>query len=227
MLKQKEAQLHILMCLIGGFAGTYSLLRCHDTFGAAQTASLILAVKALLGGNIHQFILRVLGLAAYMAGIFSFTAVSRRTDWNPEKWVLTAESICLLFIGLLPSEINFFICLYLIFYMLAAQWTVFHGACGYNASTIFSSNNVKQFTLALGAYCLDRDTEQARKAKFFGLTLLCYHAGAAAAILFYHLFHHFSIWICYLPLLTAAWIIAGTEHEKQTAGQVVTTMKAS
>ncbi|MDO4355041.1 MAG: YoaK family protein [Clostridia bacterium] len=217
MSKQRDFQLHALMSLIGGFAGAYSLLRCHDNFGAAQTANLIYMLEMLFGGNAQQFLLRLLGLFFYMVGIESYVVVAHKTHWDPEKWVLVTEMICLILAGLLPLTSNLFVCLYPIFFMLAAQWSVFHGACGYNASTIFSSNNVKQFSLAIGEYCFDHKPEQKEKAQFFGLTLLFYHIGVAAVILCYPLANHFSIWFAFIPLLFAAWIIlrpaeAGSRH---------------
>lgn len=215
MLKQKEVKLHALMCLIGGFAGTYSLLRCHDNFGAAQTANLILVIEALIGADWREMILRMLGLAAYMAGIFTYILVVHRTHWDPRKWLLTTESICMLCIGLLPERLNFFICLYPIFFMLAAQWSVFHGICDYNASTIFSSNNVKQFTLAAGEYLLSRDKKQAEKARFFGMTLLSYHAGVLISMCCYQAASHFSIWFGLIPVTLAAWMISHPQEEKK------------
>lgn len=226
MSRQTEVKLHTLMCFIGGFAGAYSLLRCRDNFGAAQTANLIYALHVLLGGNWQQFLLRLLGLASYMAGILSYVTVSHHTAWNPEKWVLATEGICLLIIGLLPSGISHFVYLYPIFYMLAAQWSVYHGANGYTASTIFSSNNVKQFTLAIGEYCFEKNPAQAEKAKFFGLTLLWYHLGAAAVLLCYQTAGQYSIWLCYLPVTLAAWLVFHTEQQKRAAKPVLSAAKA-
>lgn len=207
MSKQRDFQLHVLMCLIGGFAGTYSLLRCHDNFGAAQTANLIYMVEMLFGGNVQQFLLRLLGLLCYMAGIETYVIISHKTHWDPQKWVLGTQVACMALTGLLPGQVNLFVCLYPIFYMLAAQWSVFHGACGYSASTIFSSNNVKQFSLAIGEYCFDHKAEQAEKSKFFGLTLLAYHIGVAAVVIIYSLIGHFAIWFDLVPVLLAGVMI--------------------
>ncbi len=218
MVKQRDFQLHALMSLTGGFVGAYSLLRCHDNFGAAQTANLIYMLEMLFGGNAWQFLLRLLGLLFYMLGIESYVFISRRTRFDPEKWVLATEILCLTLAGLLPLTSSLFVCLYPIFFMLAAQWSVFHGACGYSASTIFSSNNVKQFSLAIGEYCFDRRPEQKEKARFFGLTLLFYHIGVAAAILCYPLADHFSIWFAFIPVLLAARIVAQPAEEGKRSG---------
>lgn len=214
MTRQKDFQLHALMCLTGGFAGCYSLLRCHDNFGAAQTANLIYMLGALIGGNLQQFLLRLLALACYMAGVESYVLVSHRTGWDPQKWAVLTELGCLTLIGLLPEETNLFLCLYPVFFMLAAQWSVFHGACGYSASTIFSSNNVRQLALAIGEYCCDRSAAQGEKARFFALTLLDYHLGVCAAILCYRLAGPQAIWFCMAPVLVAAYMIC---HPREAA----------
>jgi uncharacterized membrane protein YoaK (UPF0700 family) len=149
-----------------------------------------------------------------MAGIESYVLVSHKTSWNPKKFALLAELICVAVIGLLPTGPNQYLCLYAVFYMMAVQWSVFHGACGYTSATIFSTNNLKQFSLAVGNYLCTGEQEQARKAKFFGLTLCYYHIGAALVFLCWQFAGSKSVWACLLLLLFAAGLIYSPETEK-------------
>ena len=213
--KQKDFKLHALMCVTGGYMGTYSLLRCTEGFGAAQTANLIYTVTSLMDGNLILFLLHLLGLFFYMAGIETYIFVIHKTAWNPQKWALITELCCIFVIGLLPKTHSQYLCLYAVCYMLAAQWSVFHGACGYTSATIFSTNNVKQFSLAIGNYFYDKEREQARKAEFFGFTLLFYHTGVALVFLFWHVFRQDSVWVCLIPVLTAAGIVYGIVNESK------------
>jgi uncharacterized membrane protein YoaK (UPF0700 family) len=69
-----------------------------------------------------------------------------------------------------------------VFFMMATQWTIFHGNGKYNSSTIFSTNNLKQLTLSLGEYILmGHDSAQLDKAKFFANSILWFHIGVAGA----------------------------------------------
>lgn len=218
MTKQNDFKLHALMCVAGGIGGVYSLLRCTEGFGAAQTANLIYMVTSLLGGDGAQFFLHLLGGLFYMAGIETYILVTHKTSWNPEKWALLTEMACVAVIGLLPEMPHHYICLYLVFYMMAVQWSVFHGACGYTSATIFSSNNVKQFSMALGNYLCDKETEQARKAQFFGLTLLFYHIGVAIVFIGWYVMKQSAIWLCFIPLLGAAYFVYGPVGDRKKNG---------
>ena len=73
----------------------------------------------------------------------------------------------------------------------------------------FSSNNVKQFSLALGEYLCEKQEKHAEKARFFGMTLLCYHLGVAAAYMACQMLHQTAIWCCYLLLIPAFWNVYG------------------
>lgn len=215
--QQKDVHLHAVMCLIGGYAGTYTLLRCHENFGAAQTANLIFALRVLFGGDIAEFLLRLLGLAVYMGAIEAYVLIRRRTRWDIRKWVIMTQIVCLAIMGTIPAKGNLFLCLYPSFFMMAAQWSVFHGTAEYNASTIFSSNNVRQFALAIGEYSIGKNRTQASKIKFYGMTLLSYHTGAAAVIIAYPYLSQYAIFLCYIPVILAAVLVFLPERRHRTS----------
>ena len=62
---------------------------------------------------------------------------------------------------------------------MSFQWSSFSGAQDFVSSTIFSTNNTKQVSLAFAQYFCDRDTAHFRKARFYLYTLLAFHMGAA------------------------------------------------
>ncbi len=209
MFKQKDFKLHICMCMTGGFIATYSLLRCSGSLAAAQTSNLIHAVESALNLDLKSFLLCIGGFLFYMAGVESYVLVARKTPWNPQKWELMTEAVILAFIGLVPAEADIHICLYPAFFIMAAQWSAFHGTEQYNSSTIFSSNNVKQFSLAIGEYMCEKNKKHAEKAKFFGLTLVYYHIGVAAAFVCCKNMNEAAIWCCFPFLFMAAWNVFG------------------
>ena len=62
---------------------------------------------------------------------------------------------------------------------MSVQWSTFSGAKGFVSSTIFSTNNTKQASLAFAQYITDGDRVHFKKVKFYLFTLLAFHIGAA------------------------------------------------
>ena len=64
---------------------------------------------------------------------------------------------------------------------MSVQWSSFSGAQGFVSSTIFSTNNTKQASLAFAEYITDGDRGHFKKVRFYVLTLLAFHFGAAVS----------------------------------------------
>ena len=71
------------------------------------------------------------------------------------------------------------------------------------SSTIFSTNNLKQFTMASAELVLNRNKSHLPKAKFYGKTLLSFHSGVAVSYLLWLSFGLHTSWLCLLPLAAA------------------------
>ena len=93
-----------------------------------------------------------------------------------------------------------------VFFSMAFQWCVFKGAEGYACSTIFSTNNLKQTVLSFTEYFLAGEDEQEERAKnlkkgrFFGETILFFHASVAAAYLSLRVMGLAAVWLAVCPL---------------------------
>ena len=86
-----------------------------------------------------------------------------------------------------------------IFFMMSTQWSIYHGANGYNSSTIFSTNNLRQAVLAAGEYIFSKDKKQIEKAKFFANSLLWYHLGVAFSFFACRYFNVHASLFCFIP----------------------------
>lgn len=84
-------------------------------------------------------------------------------------------------LAVMPDNLELIIYLYPMFFAMSFQWTVFAGAEGYGSSTIFSTNNLRQFSTSLVEYICNKDSEKIKKARFYGLTLISFHIGVAVA----------------------------------------------
>jgi uncharacterized membrane protein YoaK (UPF0700 family) len=188
--KNSDIILHSLMCCIGGFMGGYALL-CRRNLGSAQTINLIDIVFGLLGRNREELLLRVIGLLLYAAGIEFVVLLSKKTHINIQRYSIAVDIAGFLVLAALPGYISNVAGLLPIFFMLSTQWSVFSGTRGYNSSSVFSTNNLRQIVLALSEYFLSRDRKQFKKALFFINSLFWFHANVALS---YFLVKYFGVY---------------------------------
>lgn len=83
---------------------------------------------------------------------------------------------------------------------------------GYNSSTIFSTNNLRQFTTAVTQFLMKKDSAQCDKAKFYGMTLLSFHTGAALSLILYMTCGLSGVWLCLVPAFYAVWLISADRN---------------
>ena len=176
----RETWAHHAMAAAGGFFGVYALLTRGGTFGSSETSTLIYLVIAGLDGSWGSALVRLGGTACYIAGIV-FAVLLRRYGRRRQTQILSIAVVaaaCLL-LAWIPAETDPILALYPMFFATAVQWVSFSQAAGYNCATIFSTNNLRQFTEGVTEFLCTREAEQLRKLKFYGGTLACFHLGVA------------------------------------------------
>lgn len=176
-----DVYLHFLMCFIGGFLGAYALLNRMDNFGSAQTSNLIALTFSLLGKNLVEFMIHLGAFLLYSLAIGITVIFTHKTKINLKRYAMLVNAAGFVCLALLPKNMNPVVALYPIFFMTATQWSVFHGAKGYNCSTIFSTNNIKQTILAYTNYYFEREEKELKKGKFYLSSLLVFYIGAGAS----------------------------------------------
>ena len=215
--KKYEVRMHFIMAVCGGFFGGYAIFGRMAVFGSAQTANLIELMGDILGRNAGEALLRILALVIYVGAMIIFSILAKKTAVNLRYLAILLEMLTAALIGFFPKEMNPIVALYPVFFATSFQWCVFKGADGYACSTIFSTNNVKQTVLSFTDYFLtekkkEKEREQdLKKGKFFGGTLLCFHAGVAIAYIALQLFGLRLAWACILLLMAGLWM---TEMEE-------------
>ena len=96
------------------------------------------------------------------------------------------------------------------------------GARGFSSSTIFSTNNFRQFTAALTEVVLNQNEEQKDKARFFGGTLVSFHAGVAVSFLLWQMFHVHDAWFVLIPAAAAGvQMVRHLAAEKEKKGEII------
>lgn len=210
--KKTDLNLHRIMCFVGGFMGAYAILIRSDNLGSAQTSNMIYIVLQLLGKDLPSVLIRLGGLFLYFAAIELTVLLEKRTNISLKKYALLTEGICLFILGFLPLSIDPVLGLYPIFFMMSTQWCVFHGTAGYNSSTIFSTNNFKQFSLALGNYVSEKDEASHEKMLLFGNSLLFFHIGVAVSFFICRLFQVKASFLAIIPLAFALYLVFKEER---------------
>lgn len=200
MTQNYQARLHYGMSFIGGFFGLYALYNRSEIFGSALTANMLSMLTGLIGHNLLGFAIRLGAVILYASAIVLAILLPKYTACNMQRISILCTLCAAVILGLLPAQMNPVIALYPVFFVMALQWNVFQGAYGYTSSCIFSSNNFRQFISGLTEYASTGDTQQRTKARFFGYTLLAYHAGAAICFILSTQLHTYSIWCC-IPVL--------------------------
>lgn len=200
--------MHHSMALVGGYLGVYALLCREDFFGNALTSNMIYIVTSLLGSNLMDVLIRIVGVLIYMAGIASTNILSKKYHKNLHPIALGIDCITVLILGFLPEDMNPIIGLYPIFFAMAFQWNSFPGAYGYASSSIFSTNNTRQVVNALSEYFITHERKQLKKAWFFAGTLICFHIGVAFSWITHQFMGIRSVWLCAVPLLFSTVLVA-------------------
>ena len=169
--------IHFNMAIVGGFLGGFAILNHHELFGSAQTSNLISVFADLAGHPDANFFVRLLGVFIYMFALSLTVILPKFTRLHLPYVSLFIDAMAALIVAFLPSDLNDFIALYPLYFAMAIQWCSFKGGDGFTCSTIFSTNNLRQFTTSMTEYLCSKDPDALRKWKFFASVLLCFHFG--------------------------------------------------
>ncbi len=203
-----DLPIHFLMALCGGFLGAYAIFNRMAVFANAQTANLIELIGDLVGRDFSEVLIRLGAFLIFSLGIVLSVCLERRLHRTLKYLVLFIELAAVFSVGFLPAGLHPIIAVYPIFFIAALQWCVFPGADGFTAANVFSTNNVKQTVASLTEYLIERRQNpqeaagKAKKARFFGGTLLSFHSGVVCGYIGSLFLGLKSIWLCMIPLLS-------------------------
>ena len=156
-LEQSKRRLHFCMALIGGWFGAYAILRFHH-FASAVTVNFIEVFTSAVQENWIKALLRLGIVILYVFTIFLAACLSKRCKGDLRMWAILSDAAA----------------------AMGFQWCVFAGKYGYPCSTIFSTNNLRQFVDAWVQAHLFRDSDHIPRMNLYGGTLLAFHAGVIA-----------------------------------------------
>lgn len=222
------------MCVAGGFIAAYAILNHADFLASAQTANLINITLCITGKNFPELLLRVIAAVIYMAGLSVPIVIAKYTHINIKMLCIFIEILMTIILYFITKRVNTIIALYPVFFMTSVQWNSFPGVNGFTSSSIFSTNNLRQFTTSYVEYICDKDKKHLKKAKFFLGVLLSYHTGVAFSYFIYKQFAMKGVIFCLVPLLAGMMFLlmeegklAGIRREIAAARRIIATGKAN
>lgn len=173
-LERARRRMQFCMSLIGGCFGAYMVLR-FGHFASAATVNLLEMFMGATQGNWTLALLRLGGMTLYVAAIVLTSLLSGRRGADLRRWAIWIDAAAALILSLTPegAEHGVFISLF----AMAFQWTAFSGEHGCPFSTIFSTNNLRQFVDALVQARLDRSRAEKDRIVLCGGSLLSFYAG--------------------------------------------------
>lgn len=177
--------LHLCMAVIGGWFGTYCVLR----FGHFASSVTLNSIEIFTGAALvrpSQMLHRVSAVALCAAGMFFGAWLPGRIKSDLRRWVILVDAAAAVLMCAVPAgreEHGLFFSLF----AMSFQWTVFAGKQGYPCATIFSTNNLRQFIDAWVRVYLNGEEEHRPRMQIYGKTLLAFHTGVAAVCLLWYL----------------------------------------
>lgn len=199
--EKRETAAHHAMAAVGGFLGIYALFTRNETFGSSETSNLIYLTVAGLSASWGSFLIRLGGTLCYIAGIVFATLLPKYLKKMDFRYIsiLIDAAACLL-LAQIPASVDPVLALYPMYFATAVQWVAFTQAAGFNSATIFSTNNLRQCFAALAEYVHCRDKKFLKKFRFYGGTLICFHAGVIYCWFCMKAWGIQSIYACLIPV---------------------------
>ena len=207
-----EFNIHHAASAVGGFWGAYALLNFCDLFGSSQTSNMIRLVYGLIiGTGVYDWLIRLGAFLVYAVSLSLTVILPKYIKMKLSYQSVIVTALCAIISALLPGGIDPELSIYPILFASAFQWNTFVNVGEYVSSSIFSTNNLKQAVTSLTDFCMTKNEKSAEKAKFYFLTLLFYHIGAAFCALSYVLLKRYGIWLIFLPLSVLTFLIGKSE----------------
>ena len=199
--------MHYNMAVAGGVFGGFAVCNLGEIFGNAQTLNLIGIVYNFVYCDFETLLLRIIAALLYFLGFAAAVVIPKKLRLHSDLISIVIDILAIITLVFLPRNANFLISLYPIFFATAFQWTAFEYIEGYSCSTIFSSNNYRQFTTSLVEYAIDKDKSRLTKTRVFGLTLLYFHIGVALACISAIHFGRYSALVGIVVLLPTIYLL--------------------
>ena len=189
-----------LSAFVGGAFGAYAVLR-FGLFASGQTMNLITILFAVLGNNLSDFFVRMAIMAAYAIGTAAGVLVPRYTKIDLRLFSTGVSAACAAILCFVPQSVQSELVLLPVFFAMPVQWSAFHGACGFEATGVFMTNNFRQMVIGGVQYLCDRKQQDLRHFWFYFGCLASYFAGCGLAFALIRVYGFHTIVFVVIPAM--------------------------
>lgn len=161
-----ELYRHLSFAAVGGFFGAYAILCRCGILASAQTMNLLELTIAALRGDGLAALLHLGALVLYVTGTMLTVLLPHYLHIDMHLAVPAIDAAACAVLCFIPADANVILSLYPIFFAMSIQWSSFSGAQGFVSSTIFSTNNTKQASLAFAEFITDGDRGHFKRCGF-------------------------------------------------------------
>ena len=138
----------------------------------------------------------------YAFAVFLTAWLPKRTHDDLRLWAILIDMAAAQVLSVIPPDREYAV--YFSLFAMAFQWATFASKHGYPCSTIFSTNNLRQFVDACVQVYLNRDADHSPRMRLYGGTLLSFHGGAIAVCILWRMgLGHWTILGALLPAALA------------------------
>ena len=167
-----------------------------------------------LRGDVVAVLLHIGALVLYVTGTMLTVLLPHYLKVDMQRAVPFVDALACIILCFIPADANPMLGLYPIFFAMSIQWSSFSGAKGYTSSTIFSTNNVKQASLAFASYITDGDRKHIDKLLFYVFTILAFSLGSAVSFIAVLFMGTKGAWVNIILIVNAYYMVVCEEGYK-------------
>ena len=205
---------HLAFAAVGGFFAGYAILCRSGLLANAQTMNLLELVMNALKGDVVAVLLHIGALVLYITGTMLTVFLPHYLKVDMQRAAPLVDALACIILCFIPADANPLLGLYPIFFAMSIQWSSFTGAKGYVSSTIFSTNNVKQASLAFANFIIDGDRKHIEKLLFYVFTILSFSFGSAVSFIAVLFMGTKGAWVNIILIVNAYYMVVCEEGYK-------------
>lgn len=166
--------LHGMMSFMGGFIGAYSIGSRMGLFASAQTGNMIHIVESLYGKNGKELIFRIGFATVFASALVLSYLLKNKKGCDLRGSCMAVDAAALIIMSLIPASAEPLVSIYPLAFAASFQWGTFSGTNGYNSSTIFSTNNFRQFVWGVTEFVCSGSSEAKKEENITEQHYLCF-----------------------------------------------------
>lgn len=198
------------LAFIGGFLEAYTYLIRGNIFANAQTGNFaLMAINFAYYRNPLKALYYLIPMGAYVFGIFLTIQMPKRFKGRISWYTLfiIIQFTVFLFVGFLPDSVPYSVTTVSVAFICAMQYNTFKACRGVTMSTVFCTNNLRQFAISISRNLHAGRNALVRKGILYIVNIAFFVAGASSSSFLIRLLDEkgigsgHAIWLCCIILI--------------------------